>query len=192
MVPRRPQPDPLAGEVGRRVRGPRIAKGWNLEKLRWAGGLSSEGHLSELENGRLIPAIATLQSIADQLGVELLDLVTFPKQSPRHQLVARTAQLPLAVVQENLGRHRSRRGPVDIGLPVDGGRRSRPPCAHTWRTIRRPRGRRGNAWRQPQRQDRGVGQGRAVTSKKRERGAKRPALFFPSVASAATGRSPSA
>jgi phage repressor protein C with HTH and peptisase S24 domain len=101
-VPRRSQPDPLAVDVGRRVRALRAAKGWNLEKLAWAGGLSSKGHLSDLENGLLVPTIATLHSIAEQLGVELLDLVTFPEQSPRHQLVARTAHLPPAIIDRLL------------------------------------------------------------------------------------------
>jgi phage repressor protein C with HTH and peptisase S24 domain/DNA-binding Xre family transcriptional regulator len=102
MVPRRSQPDPLAVDVGRRVRALRTAKGWNLEKLAWAGGLSSKGHLSDLENGLLVPTIATLNSIAEQLGVELLDLVTFPDKSSRHQLVARTGQLPPATIQRLL------------------------------------------------------------------------------------------
>jgi transcriptional regulator with XRE-family HTH domain len=95
-VPRRSTPDPLAVVVGARVRALRTAKGWNLEKLAWAGGLSSKGHLSDLENGRLVPTIATLHAIAEQLGVELVDLLLNPSESLRHRVMAATALVPPA------------------------------------------------------------------------------------------------
>ncbi len=91
-MPRRSQPDPLAAAVGRRVRALRAAKGWNLEKLAWAGGLSSKGHLSDLEHGLLVPTIATLQGIAEQLGVDLVDLLLQPEESLRHRMMAATAR----------------------------------------------------------------------------------------------------
>jgi transcriptional regulator with XRE-family HTH domain len=101
-VPRRAQPDPLAVVVGQRVRALRAAKGWNLEQLAWAGGLSSKGHLSDLENGRLVPTIATLHGIAEQLGVELVDLLLDPAQSLRHRVMALTAQASPALLSRVL------------------------------------------------------------------------------------------
>lgn len=98
-VPRRSSPDPLAAAIGRRVRALREAQGYNLEKLAFEGGLSSKGHLSDLEHGRLIPTVGTLQTLATHLGVELLDLVTFPDTSVRHRLVARSATLPVPLLQ---------------------------------------------------------------------------------------------
>jgi transcriptional regulator with XRE-family HTH domain len=98
-VPRRTSPDPLAAAIGRRVRALREAQGYNLEKLAFEGGLSSKGHLSDLEHGRLIPTVGTLQTLATHLGVELLDLVTFPDTSVRHRLVARSATLPVPLLQ---------------------------------------------------------------------------------------------
>jgi transcriptional regulator with XRE-family HTH domain len=97
-VPRRSEPDPLAVVVGRRIRALRTARGWNLEKLAWAGGLSSKGHLSDLENGRLVPTIATLRGIAEQLGVELVDVLLVPETSLRHQVIAKTAHVPEAML----------------------------------------------------------------------------------------------
>lgn len=111
MVPRRSQPDPLAVAVGRRVRELRAAKGLNLEKLAWAGGMSSKGHLSDLEHGLVVPTIATLHAIAEQLDVELLDLVTFPDRSPRHRLVAATAQLPAEEISRLLADAESHAAP---------------------------------------------------------------------------------
>ena len=97
-VPRRSTPDPLAAKIGRRVRTFRVARGYTLERLAFEGGLSSKGHLSDLENGHLIPPIGTLQALATQLGIDLLDLVTFPDTNVRHRLVANSAALPVSVL----------------------------------------------------------------------------------------------
>ena len=97
-VPRRKSPDPLAAAIGLRVRALREAQGYNLEKLAFEGGLSSKGHLSDLEHGRLIPTVGTLQSLATHLGVDLLDLMTFPEKNLRHRIIARTATLPASVL----------------------------------------------------------------------------------------------
>lgn len=99
MVPRRSTPDPYAATIGRRVRALREARGWRLEQLAWSGGLSSKGHLSDIENGRLIPTIASLHGVARQLGVDVVDLLVDPEQSPRHRLIAASAHLPAATLQ---------------------------------------------------------------------------------------------
>ncbi len=98
-MPRRPEPDPLAADVGRRIRALRERKGWNLEQLAWADGLSSKGHLSDLENGRTMPTVATLRGLATQLGVEALDLLLDPAQSLRHRLIEKTATAPAALLE---------------------------------------------------------------------------------------------
>jgi transcriptional regulator with XRE-family HTH domain len=99
MVPRRSTPDPFAAAIGQRVRALREARGWRLEQLAWSGGRSSKGHLSDLENGRLMPTIASLRGVAHQLGVDVVDLLVDPKQSLRHQLIAASAHLPPATLQ---------------------------------------------------------------------------------------------
>jgi transcriptional regulator with XRE-family HTH domain len=98
-VPRRTEPDPFAAAVGRRVRALREAKGLNLEQLAWAGGLSSKGHLSDLEHGRLVPTIGTLSGIAEQLDVDIVDLLISPAESLRHRVIAATATMSLADLQ---------------------------------------------------------------------------------------------
>lgn len=47
----------------------------------------SKGHLSGIEKGLVLQTLALL---AERLGVDLLDLVTFPEDSPRQRLVALT------------------------------------------------------------------------------------------------------
>lgn len=98
-MPRRSSPDPVAAKIGHRVRAFREAQGYTLEKLAFEGGLSSKGHLSDLENGRLIPTVRTLHALATHLGIELMDLLTFPDTSVRHRLVAKSATLPVSVLQ---------------------------------------------------------------------------------------------
>jgi phage repressor protein C with HTH and peptisase S24 domain len=81
------------------VRALREARGWNLEELAWAGGLSSKGHLSDLENGRLVPTIATLHGIARQLDVDVVDLLLNPDESLRHRAMAATSRASAAQLQ---------------------------------------------------------------------------------------------
>jgi|GEM_PF-1469980 len=98
MVPRRNQVNPLAAVIGQRLRDLRRARGLTLAQLAIDSGVASKGHLSDLENGRVLPTVATLQALASALGVELLDLVISPEQSPRHRLVAHTVALPEPVM----------------------------------------------------------------------------------------------
>lgn len=98
MVPRRNQVNPLAAVIGQRLRELRRARGLTLAQLAVDSGVASKGHLSDLENGRVLPTVGTLQALASALGVELLDLVISPEQSPRHRLVAHTVALPEPVM----------------------------------------------------------------------------------------------
>jgi transcriptional regulator with XRE-family HTH domain len=89
-MPRRRRPDPLAKLVGQRIRALREDQGLTLEKLAYESELGSKRHLSDIERGLTRPTIATLKALADHLGVDLLDVVTFPDASPRQRLVDMT------------------------------------------------------------------------------------------------------
>ena len=86
-MPRRQQADPLAAKIGQRIRILREGLGLTQEKLAYEGGLKSKGHLSGIEKGLVRPTVETLAVLAQRLEVDLLDLVTFPEESPRQQLV---------------------------------------------------------------------------------------------------------
>jgi transcriptional regulator with XRE-family HTH domain len=86
-MPRRSEPDVLAAAIGRRVRTLREARGLRLEQVAFGSGLTSKGHLSDLEHGRVNPTVVTLRAIADELGVSLVDLVNVDAQSPRGALI---------------------------------------------------------------------------------------------------------
>ncbi len=101
-MPRRLRPDPLAKRVGARVRALRNEAGLTLEKLAYESELGSKGHLSDLEKGLVRPNVATLQALADHLGVALLDLVTFPDDDRRQKLVDATRRLPADVLERLL------------------------------------------------------------------------------------------
>jgi len=89
-VPRRRTPDPLAVLVGARIRALRKEQGLTLEKLAYESELGSKGYLSDIESGRALPTLRTLKVLADHLGLELLDLLTFPGESARQDLVDRS------------------------------------------------------------------------------------------------------
>jgi transcriptional regulator with XRE-family HTH domain len=63
------------------------------EKLAYESGLKSKGHLSGIEKGVVMPTLPTLVLLANRLEVDLLDLVTFPDDSPRQQLVDLTRSM---------------------------------------------------------------------------------------------------
>ena len=71
----------------------REERGLTQEKLAYEGGLSSKGHLSGIEKGLVRPTIHTLVLLAERLQVDLLDLVNFPDDSPRQELVDRTRRM---------------------------------------------------------------------------------------------------
>jgi len=118
-MPRRRVPDPLAQAIGLRVRTLREAAGLTLEKLAYESELVSKGHLSDLERGLLRPTANTLNQLAQHLGVDLLDLVTFPADSPRQRLVTLTRHLSPGTVRKLLRE-------LDQALPDADGVAARP------------------------------------------------------------------
>ncbi len=63
-------------EVGQQIRRLREAKGWNQAELAVYAGIGPSG-VSQIETGKRNPSAATLQKIAEALGVEISEL--FPK-----------------------------------------------------------------------------------------------------------------
>jgi len=70
--------DRLAAHVCGRVREMRLARGWSLEALAAASGVS-RSMLSEIERGRANPTLAVAWRIARAFGVSLADLVEAPE-----------------------------------------------------------------------------------------------------------------
>jgi transcriptional regulator with XRE-family HTH domain len=89
-MPRRSEPDPLAAAIGGRIRAFREARGLRLEQVAFESGLTSKGHLSDLEHGRVNPTVATLRAVAEQLGVWVVDLVNVEPGSLRGRLIERS------------------------------------------------------------------------------------------------------
>ena len=52
-----------------------------MEQLAFESELGSKGHLSNIERGLVRPTAHTLHVLAERLGVELGDLVTFPSEA---------------------------------------------------------------------------------------------------------------
>jgi transcriptional regulator with XRE-family HTH domain len=98
-MPRREEADPLAAKIGRRIRALRERLGLTQEKLAYEGGLKSKGHLSGIEKGLVSPTVQTLGLLAERLEVDLLDLVTFPDESPRQSLVDLTRDMSAGTVR---------------------------------------------------------------------------------------------
>ena len=106
-VPRRSTPDPLAKRIGARLRELRKAAGLSLRALvdqidLGDERLASRGYISDIEAGLSLPTLATLHAVAECLGVELLDLVTFPAESERQRLVHHTRGLTKGTVRRLL------------------------------------------------------------------------------------------
>jgi len=99
---RRRRASPLGKTVGARIRALREEAGLTLEKLAYESELGSKGHLSEIERGLVVPTVTTLKVLADHLGVAVLDLVTFPEQDARQELVDATRGLSIATVRRVL------------------------------------------------------------------------------------------
>ncbi|HEU4577875.1 MAG TPA: helix-turn-helix transcriptional regulator [Polyangiaceae bacterium] len=98
-MPRRTESDPLSAKIGSRIRSLRETIGITQEKLAYESGLKSKGHLSGIEKGLVLPTLATLTLLAHRLGVDLLDLFTFPEESPRQQLVDLTRQMKAGTIR---------------------------------------------------------------------------------------------
>jgi ribosome-binding protein aMBF1 (putative translation factor) len=60
----------LAFEIGQKIFEARVASGWSQEKLAKKIGTKQPG-IARIEGGAVIPSLATLQKIADALGVKL-------------------------------------------------------------------------------------------------------------------------
>src|SRR5688500_18553955 len=69
-----------------RVRELRKKKGWTLEQLSAACGVS-RSMLSEVENGRANPTVAVAYRIAQAFGMSLGDLVDAPASTPRIDVI---------------------------------------------------------------------------------------------------------
>jgi transcriptional regulator with XRE-family HTH domain len=106
-MPRRREPDPLAQQIGGRVRQLRTERGLTLEKLAYESDLGSKGHLSDLEKGLVIPTVRTLSTLAKHLGVLIADLVIDPDADDRQLLIDRTRGLTTtrvkAILRETRG-----------------------------------------------------------------------------------------
>jgi transcriptional regulator with XRE-family HTH domain len=61
-----------------------------MERLAYESELGSKGHLSNIEKGLVRPTANTLKVLADSLGLLPLDLLTFPDDDLRQQLIDRS------------------------------------------------------------------------------------------------------
>lgn len=101
-MPRRSKPDPLALAVGRRVRQLREERGLTAEKLVFESDLGSKGYLSDIEHGLASPSLRTLAVIAGHLGIEVVDLLTFPDANERQRLIDQTRFMARGVIRRLL------------------------------------------------------------------------------------------
>lgn len=85
-MPRRTTPDPLALAIGQRIRQLRMEANLTMEKLAFESEFS-KGHLSSLERGLVMPTVASLQVLAERLGVLVADLVNDPEANERAKLL---------------------------------------------------------------------------------------------------------
>lgn len=93
--------DPIAEEVGQRIRALREAMGVNSEQFAASVG-HGNGTQSKIERATVSPRLATLDKIARKLGIELLDLLLTPDLLPRHRLIEATVGMPPADIQSLL------------------------------------------------------------------------------------------
>jgi transcriptional regulator with XRE-family HTH domain len=73
-----PEPDDVNAAVGRNVRGHRTRLAWTLEDLATRSGVS-KGMLSQIEQVRTNPSVATICRLATALGVSVASLVEAPE-----------------------------------------------------------------------------------------------------------------
>ncbi len=101
-MPRRATPDPTAKAVGQRIRQLRGERNLTAERLAFESDLGSKGFLSDIEQGLASPSLRTLVAIADYLEVMLVDLLTFPDDGERQQLIDRTRWLAPGTIRKLL------------------------------------------------------------------------------------------
>jgi transcriptional regulator with XRE-family HTH domain len=73
-----PEPEDINAAVGRNVRGHRTRLAWTLEDLAARSGVS-KGMLSQVEQARANPSVATICRLATALGVSIASLVEAPE-----------------------------------------------------------------------------------------------------------------
>jgi transcriptional regulator with XRE-family HTH domain len=73
-----PEPHDVNAAVGRNVRGNRTRLAWTLDDLATRSGVS-KGMLSQVEQGRTNPSVATICRLATALGVSVASLVEAPE-----------------------------------------------------------------------------------------------------------------
>ncbi|MCX8155526.1 MAG: XRE family transcriptional regulator [Verrucomicrobiae bacterium] len=73
-------PEAISGHLGRRVRQLRAARGWSLDALAGASGVS-RSMLSQIERERANPTLAVTLRIARAFGMSLGDLLETPEAS---------------------------------------------------------------------------------------------------------------
>lgn len=70
-----------------------------MERLAYESELGSKGHLSNIEKGLVRPTAHTLKVLAEALDLLPLDLLTFPDQDDRQQLIDRTRHVEGAILR---------------------------------------------------------------------------------------------
>ena len=87
-MPSRRFPDPLAAQIGERIRQLRKDRKLSLAKLARLSGIS-RGHLSDLERGKAVMTIGTLGHLARGLQVPPFFILLVPKEDPEVVVVDR-------------------------------------------------------------------------------------------------------
>jgi transcriptional regulator with XRE-family HTH domain len=88
-MPSRRTPDPFAVQLGERIRQLRKEKDMSLHELARASGIS-RGHLSDIEQGKVVMTIGTLGNIAGALEIPPFVLCLVPRDDPEVTVVDRT------------------------------------------------------------------------------------------------------
>src|SRR5262245_26974276 len=102
-MPRRLDPHPMGLAVARRIAKLRTEQGMTLGRLSLESGVS-KGHLSNIERGLAVITVATLDTIARGLGIEVFYLLVFPQKSIRDQCVQRLRGLKAQELKAILAR----------------------------------------------------------------------------------------
>lgn len=80
-MPSRRCPDPFAVQIGERIRQLRAEKKMSMLELSRRSGIS-RGHLSDIERGKVVINIGTLESLAGALQVPPFVICLVPKDEP--------------------------------------------------------------------------------------------------------------
>lgn len=91
-MPSRRAPDPFAAELGMRIRQLRKEKNMTLHELARASGIS-RGHLSDIEQGKVVMTIGTLGNLAGALEVPPFMIGLVPKDDPEVAVIREALSL---------------------------------------------------------------------------------------------------